>query len=191
MLPFPDRIVAIVFIIMGIGYFLMLINVVRSGGGVLGKPSIRPVFFYAGKISQFICWGFCLVKALDPSFLGMEFSLWLRWTGTVVLCIGTALLLLSFYDLGTSLKYGIPESSTQLKTKGIYRYSRHPLYLGVYLLSISSIIYFPNILNILMGLCTMSTHYMMILAEERFLAERFGKEWDDYKNRVPRFLFFH
>lgn len=184
-------IVVIVFIIMGIGYFLMLINIMRTGEGVWGKPSIHPLLFYSGKISQFICWGFLLVKSLNPSFLGMEFPLWLRWPGTVILCIGTVVLLLSFYDLGTSLKYGIPESSTQLKTKGLYRYTRHPLYLGVYLLSISSIIYFPNFLNILMGLCTMSTHYMMILAEEKFLAERFTKEWNDYKRRVPRFLFFH
>jgi protein-S-isoprenylcysteine O-methyltransferase Ste14 len=97
-------------------------------------------------------------------------------------------LLLSFYELGASLRYGIPEKDTQLKTTGLYHFSRHPLYLGGLLVTISCIIFFPNPLNIIIGLYCITTHYIMILAEEKYLTKRFGAEWEIYKNRVRRII---
>ena len=188
MLPLPNLIVAIVFIIMGLGFLAMTLRIVKTEDSIVGKPSIHPFLFYSGKVTMFLSWGPELVKAIDPSFFGPEAPLWMRWAGTVVLCAGTLVLLLSFFNLCASLKYGLPDSSTQLKTSGLYRYSRHPLYLGVFLLTFSSMIYFPNIINILIGAWCISTHYMMIIAEERFLADRFGLEWEFYKKKVRRFL---
>ena len=141
MLLLPNLIVAITFIIMGLGFLAMTVRIIKTKDGIIGKPSIHPFLFYSGKITMFLSWGPELIKAIIPSFLGPEAPLWMRWPGTVVLCIGTLVLLLSFFDLGSSLKYGLPDSSTQLKTSGLYRYSRHPLYLGVFLLTLSSMIY--------------------------------------------------
>jgi protein-S-isoprenylcysteine O-methyltransferase Ste14 len=90
--------------------------------------------------------------------------------------------------LGSSLRYGLPEKDTQLKTYGLYRFSRHPLYLGVFMITLSCIIFFPNIVNIFLGLYCIATHYLMISGEEKYLAEKFGVEWDVYKNKVRRFL---
>jgi protein-S-isoprenylcysteine O-methyltransferase Ste14 len=188
MLPFPNFIVAVVFIIMGIGFLLMLFHVSQTEEGIWGRPSIQPFLFYSGKISQFVSWGLFLVKALVPGFLGSEAPSGMMWAGTILLCLGTLVLLISFYYLGSSLKYGIPESPTTLKTSGLYRFSRNPLYLGVYILTIASMVYFPHILNIAVSLYCLTTCYLMILAEERFLAGRFGKEWDDYTRQVRRFL---
>ena len=188
MLPLPDFIVAITFIIMGLGFLAMVLRVRKTEGGILGKPSIHPFLFYSGKITMFLSWGPELIKAIDPSFGGTIVPVWMAWLGAGILVTGTAVLLLSFFDLGSSLKYGLPESSTKLKTSGLYRYSRHPLYMGVFLLTVSSMIYFPHPLNLLIGLYCMATHYMMILAEEKFLAQQFGKEWEEYKKKIRRYL---
>jgi len=184
----PNLIVVFAFIVMGIGFLALLLRTVKTREGILGKPSINPFLFYTGKLTMFLCWGPELIKAIDPSFGGTMAPIWMSWLGAILTCIGTAVLLLSFFNLGSSLKYGLPESSTRLITTGIYRYSRNPLYLGVYLLTFSSLIYFPNIINIFIGLYCLTTHYMMILAEEKFLAQQFGAEWESYKKRVRRFL---
>ena len=186
--PIPYLIVIYAFIVMGVGFFFTLFKRIRKDGGVWGNPSIHPFLFYSGKITIFICWGLALLKAIIPTFGWMDVPLWMSWIGAFLLCIGTVLLLLSFYDLGASLRYGLPENETELKTSGLYRYSRHPLYLCVFIITLSSMIFFPDIMNLCIGLYCIAIHTLMISAEEKFLAERFGMEWDVYKKKVRRLL---
>lgn len=186
--PVPNLIAVYAFIVMGVGYIITIFRILGKESGLWGNPSINPFLFYSGKITMFICWGLSLLRAIFPSFGWVDVPLWMSWVGAFMLCVATVVLLLSFYGLGSSLRYGLPEKDTQLKTSGLYRFSRHPLYMGVFLVTLSSIIFFPNILNIFIGLFCIATHYLMILGEEQFLAERFGIEWEVYKNKVRRFL---
>jgi protein-S-isoprenylcysteine O-methyltransferase Ste14 len=188
MLPLPHLIAVYAFIVMGIGFIFAIGKILISESGLWGNPSINPFLFYSGKITMFICWGLSLLKAIFPSFGWVDVPIWMSWLGACMLCVGTVVLLLSFYGLGSSLRYGLPEKDTQLKTSGLYRFSRHPMYLGVFLVTLSSIIFFPNILNIFIGLYCIALHYLMILGEEKFLGEKFGSEWEAYKNMVRRFL---
>jgi protein-S-isoprenylcysteine O-methyltransferase Ste14 len=184
----PDLIATYAFIVMGIGYTITIIRLIIREGSLWGNPSINPFLFYSGKITMFICWGLALMKAIFPSFGWVDVPLWMSWLGACMLCIATVVLLLSFYGLGSSLRYGLPEKDTELKTSGLYRFSRHPMYLGVFMVTLSSIIFFPNILNIFIGLYCITMHCLMISGEEKFLAEKFGNEWEVYKNKVRRFL---
>ena len=187
MLPFPNLVFVTVFAVMGFGFSVAVLKISARGESLWGKPSINPLFFYAGKISMFIAWGFSLVKGIFPGFW-LDVPLWMSWTGAGLLCAGTVVLLLSFYDLGASLKYGLPETDTKLKTTGVYRFTRHPLYMGVFLVTLASILFFPSIPTILAGVVCYTTHYAMILAEERFLAQRFGNDWKAYVKKVRRFI---
>ncbi|MDP1623392.1 MAG: isoprenylcysteine carboxylmethyltransferase family protein [Bacteroidales bacterium] len=188
MLPIPNLIVIYTFIVMGVGFAIAIYRVIKQEGSLWGDPSINPFLFYSGKVTMFICWGLTLLKAIFPDFGGVVVPLWISWPGACLLCIGTVVLLLSFYGLGPSLRYGLPEKETRLKTSGLYRFSRHPLYMGVFLVTFSCMIFFPNILNISVGLYCIAMQYLMIAGEEKFLAERFGTEWEVYKNKVRRFL---
>ena len=176
--PLPYLIAVYVFIVMGIGFVITIARIFIRGDRLWGSPSI----------TMFICWGLSLAKAIFPSFGWMDVPLWMSWMGAFMLCIATVVLLLSFYGLGSSLRYGLPEKDTQLKTSGLYRFSRHPMYLGVFLVTLSCIIFFPDILNILIGLYCIVMHYLMIRGEEKFLHEKFGMEWEVYKNKVRRYL---
>jgi protein-S-isoprenylcysteine O-methyltransferase Ste14 len=186
--PIPNFIVIYAFIVMGIGFTITIIRLILREGSLCGNPSINPFLFYSGKITMFICWGLSLIRAIFPSFGWVNVPFWMSWLGACMLCIGTVILLLSFYGLGSSLRYGLPEKDTQLKTSGMYRFSRHPLYLGVFMITLSCVIFFTNILNIFIGVYCIATHCLMISSEEKFLAERFGNEWEVYKNKVRRFL---
>jgi len=186
--PVPYLIAIYAFIVMGIGFFLTISKILIKEGNLWGSPSINPFLFYSGKITMFISWALALVKAIFPDFGWIGVPLWMSWAGALLLCVGTVVLLLSFYGLGPSLKYGLPGKETRLKTSGLYRFSRHPLYLGVFLVTFSSILFFPCVGNIIIGAYCIATHYMMILGEEKFLSERFGDEWIAYKKQVRRFL---
>lgn len=186
--PLPNLIAIYAFIVMGAGYIITIFKVLNKDDGLWGKPSINPFLFYSGKITMFICWGLSLLKAIFPSFGWVDVPEWISWAGACMLCVATLVLLLSFYGLGSSLRYGLPGKETQLKTTGLYRFSRNPMYLGVFLVTLSSIIFFPNILNIIIGLYCIVMHYLMILGEEKFLDQRFGAEWISYKSKVRRFL---
>ena len=137
---------------------------------------------------MYICWGLGLTRAIFPEFGWIAVPLWMSWLGAILFSISSLVLLFTFYDLGTSLKYGLPDKDTRLVTKGLYRFSRHPLYLGVFMVSLSSVIFFPHILNVLVAGYCITTHYFMIIKEEKFLEKRFGHEWENYKNKVRRFL---
>ena len=188
MLPTPNLIVVTAFTGMGIGFIPSVIRSVGRSLSLWGKPSIQPVLFYLAKISMFLCWAFLLAGAILPAIGSEQVPSWMLWTGALLFSAGASILVIAINNLGSSLRYGLPEEGTMLMTTGIYRFSRHPLYLGVFITMISSSLFYPQTLNIFMAAICISLHYPIILAEERFLAGRFGGEWESYKSRVRRFL---
>jgi len=160
----------------------------KNTDNFLGKPTIDKWLFYTSKLSMVITWIFLLTKAIDPGIGLLRVPEVLSWVAaglTVVACI---ILILAFAGLGISLKVGIPEGDSQLKTKGIYRLSRNPIYLGGIILVIASLIYFPNQVNLVFAVYAIFIHHRIILGEERFLSARFGQEWEEYSSHVRRYL---
>ena len=41
---------------------------------------------------------------------------------------------------------------------------------------------------LLLGIVSIAVHHHTVLAEEKFLEERFGRAYLDYKNKTPRYL---
>jgi protein-S-isoprenylcysteine O-methyltransferase Ste14 len=154
----------------------------------LGKPTIDNVYFYSGKLGIFSSWTLFMLKAIFPKIGYIDVPPFLSWAGTILMCIGSLIMIISFYGLGTSLKVGIPDEDTILKTKGIYRFSRNPLYFGVFLITIASCLYFPDLLNIALSLYGIIMHHKITLGEEKFLENRFGDNWKTYKSSVRRYI---
>ena len=79
---------------------------------------------------------------------------------------------------------------SRLVVVGLYRYSRNPMYVSVGLILIGWAISFASL-----GLCgyalavVATFHLRVILAEEPWLARTFGDAWEQYRSRVPRWLF--
>ncbi len=178
------------FTFLGIGLILTIIFAPQrnKGIGLMGQPTIEPFLFYTGKFSLFFSWGFFLVKAIFPGIKTIFSGLILSWAGATLVVLAAIVMLFAFVNLGASLRVGLPAEETSLKTKGIYRLSRNPIYLGVFMINIGSILFFPNYFNLLFSLYGMVVHHRIIKGEEKFLAGRFGKEWEDYTKRVRRYL---
>jgi protein-S-isoprenylcysteine O-methyltransferase Ste14/pimeloyl-ACP methyl ester carboxylesterase len=77
-----------------------------------------------------------------------------------------------------------------LVSSGPYRHSRNPMYVGVGLLLWGWAIAFGSWALVFYALIVMAAfHIRVLLNEEPYLARTHGRRWDDYRSRVPRWLF--
>lgn len=84
---------------------------------------------------------------------------------------------------------GIAEDDkTQIVTKGIYKISRNPAFLGFDFMYIGILLAFANALCLVVTLLTMLLLHFQILEEERFLIKAFGQDYTEYKQNTGRYL---
>ena len=77
-----------------------------------------------------------------------------------------------------------------LVVSGPYRYSRNPMYVGVSLVLWGWAIAFGSWALVLYALIVMvAFHVRVLVNEEPYLARTHGRRWDDYRARVPRWIF--
>jgi protein-S-isoprenylcysteine O-methyltransferase Ste14 len=176
------------FTVMGIClvYFGMILT--KKGFRPMGRPTIQPFYFYTGKVALFASWAFLIINAILV-MAGKSASFILYPIPAAFLSsVGSVLLIIAFRDLGDSLRVGLPGEATTLKTRGIYRFSRNPIYTGVDLIAIASVLFVPWIMNIVFAIIGIVVHHAIILSEEKFLEGRFGEDWSNYKRKTRRYF---
>lgn len=115
---------------------------------------------------------------------------WMIGLGLSLLAIGT---LVRFHVSGRSPRgtstRGKTIGAAELVTCGCYAYSRNPLYVANALIwfGFASLTGIPLLL-IPVLLILVLQYYAIVLAEEEYLREKFGEEFDTYCRSVPRFL---
>ena len=93
----------------------------------------------------------------------------------------------SFWRVRTSPLPVMP--SKGLATTGPYRLIRNPMYVSVAFLHAGLALWFQIIWAlVLLPVAIAIVHYCVIPPEEKYLERRFGKEYLDYKARVPRWF---
>jgi protein-S-isoprenylcysteine O-methyltransferase Ste14 len=153
----------------------------------IGKSPIFVPALIVGKVTMASCWLFFLVKTQDVAAM-LYNSVITEVIGVVVFVIGLALVVLSFVYLGQSVSIGLPEEKTELKTNGVYRISRNPLYVGAFLMCAGSCLFAIHLVNFVLFAITFGVHHQIVRKEEQFLEKRFGQRWLEYKARVPRYV---
>ena len=81
------------------------------------------------------------------------------------------------------------QPASALVTTGIYRFTRNPMYLSLASLTLAGAIFLDSwwVVITLPGVLTIVDR-LVISREERYLAARFGAEYDDYRGNVRRWL---
>ncbi len=155
---------------------------------VLGKPTLNPVLFYSGKIAGYIVWTILLLSLTDITILSKK-VIWhsdiIAW---ILLITGLLFSILSLFSLGKSTRFGLPTEKTVLKTRGLYKISRNPIYFGFNLITLSSIIYFINPIILVPGIYSIVVYHLIIIGEEKFLEKAFGEAYLEYKKKVRRYI---
>ena len=117
-----------------------------------------------------------------PLFMRMELDYsWQFWVGAVLYVLGIALLTASVIAFANPDEHG-------LATGGVYRFSRHPMYISYFLtfLGITALTKSPILLSLTL-VNQLSVHWV-ILAEERMCANEFGEDYEQYERRVRRYI---
>jgi protein-S-isoprenylcysteine O-methyltransferase Ste14 len=102
--------------------------------------------------------------------------------------VGLLFTVISLVNLGKSTRLGLPSDDTKLKTNGIYKISRNPMYVGFDLITIASIVFTLHWLVIILGIYSLITYHLIIKGEEVFMIKRFSNEYEKYQLKVRRYL---
>jgi protein-S-isoprenylcysteine O-methyltransferase Ste14 len=73
-------------------------------------------------------------------------------------------------------------------TKGLYRYSRHPMYVTLPLVVIGTGIASASWLFLVLSVVLVITHFYNAITEERECLEVYGDAYRQYMNRTPRWI---
>ena len=127
-----------------------------------------------------------LIVGGRPTELGL-----MTLVSTLLFVLGAAIYLWCVWDFATFGR-GTPapiDAPKKLVVRGLYQYSRNPMYLGVLILILAWAASFKAIiLLVYMLIVGLAFHTFVILYEEPHLRKLFGESYFNYCTRVPRWL---
>lgn len=117
----------------------------------------------------------------------------LVWAATVkglcLVIVGTGGMVVAQRNLGQSWRIGIDEGARPgLITTGFYRYSRNPIFVGMFLTLIGLTLLLPTLLSVVMLAGAAACVRSQVIEEERYLRTAYGPDYEAYAHRVGRFL---
>ena len=144
---------------------------------------LPPIYFLAGIIVMI------LLHSIVPIGRWLHYP-W-RWFGIILMFAGLLLSIGSatlFRRLGTN---PIPGTRANLiVTRGAFRYTRNPMYLGLMIILIGTSILLATFSPlIVIPIVFLILHSQFVLREEKWMEEWFGESYLEYKRKTPRWLF--
>jgi len=119
--------------------------------------------------------------AIYSIFLPLKLdTVWL-YTGIPVCFIGGILMLIAYISITDT-------PSDKPTTRGAYHISRHPLYVGQFLIYAGMGLACASWVLLLFAIAWMLLWQIAISAEERDLVEKYGEYYREYMNRTPRWI---
>jgi protein-S-isoprenylcysteine O-methyltransferase Ste14 len=107
--------------------------------------------------------------------VGLFLALWARWA------------LGAMYGVSTGSSAPLQERH-RLIQGGPYAFSRHPMYLGYWLVMLGVLLTYRTWTPLLLLIMTIPSFHRRARREEISLGEIFGEEWQTYVKHVPMFL---
>ena len=153
-----------------------------------GEPPISKPLFVSSKYAIVVVWGGMVIQVWggNLSFFRIPGSLLVASLGLWTL--GFGLLFTGRSGLGESFRIGSAKEHTGLRQTGLYRISRNPMYVGVYLTLFAAVLRTLNPILLLLAAYVIVIHHRIVLAEEGHLEHVFGEEYRTYSSRVRRYL---
>jgi len=97
--------------------------------------------------------------------------------------------LIAFRRAKTTINPVQIDQASHVVTSGIYRVTRNPMYVGLTALLTMWAVQLAAPWTLLGPVFFgVFTHWFQILPEERIMSAKFGKEYDDYRKRVRRWI---
>jgi protein-S-isoprenylcysteine O-methyltransferase Ste14 len=115
---------------------------------------------------------------------------WLRLIGLLILAAGLFIRWTAILNLGSAFSANVAiRDSQRVRTTGLYRFVRHPSYLGLVLIFLAVGIYSRNWISLAIALVPPTTALLYrIRVEEATLREAFGDEYIAYSRTTKRLV---
>jgi protein-S-isoprenylcysteine O-methyltransferase Ste14 len=131
-----------------------------------------------GLLTHAIIWPLTVIYSI---FLPLKIgTVWL-YVGLPIFALALVMTLLTNYNY-----VGTPPGEPV--TRGLYRVSRHPIYLSGFVLFIGIGVASASWVIMLCGVLWVVLWNIAVPAEERFLLEKYGNAYHEYMNRTPRWI---
>ena len=164
-------------------FILQMLAVALFGKGVWERSSLPSDFSKskreakAGIIGNAIWFLATVYSVFLPLQLGTNWF----YAGLTIFIVGLMILTIATAYFATA-PVGKPV------IRGIYRFSRHPMYLSLFIIYIGTSIATVSWLFFLLGIANYIWIRTESLVEERYCLERYGNKYRKYMNKTPRWI---
>lgn len=162
---------------------------------VLDADAIQRVSQAAFRLSFAVLLGLFALRAIWPLLerfagpLAWAHSPVVQLSGLVVMAGGVIFAAVAQYQMGRAWRIGVPEQDpSHLTTRGLFRFSRNPVFLGMAAIFLGALLIAPNALTLASFGLAMFTMSIQIRLEEIHLSSRLGSAYDAYRARVRRWI---
>ncbi len=178
-----------------ISVLLLGYQLFRNGQGIMGKPSVTPWLFILSKLTVAVLFAVLMAACISPGFflkipwlIQTEIPAVQQLMALIFLLAGNLFLIPAFYTLSIFTRAGLPTSPHVLRTDGVYRISRNPMYVSFWFFFVACFLLVPSLLLALLIFFCLIVHHFIILNEEKFLENSFGDQYLSYKSQVARYI---
>jgi len=121
------------------------------------------------------------VAAIYSIFLPLKIGTAWLYAGLLIFALSMVITVMTSISFATT-PLGEPV------TRGVYRISRHPIYLSAFLLYVGIGIACASWVLLLLAVAWIVLWHIVVPAEERFLLEKYGDAYRKYMDRTPRWI---
>ncbi len=165
-------------------FILPMIIISILGSKILGKRGAEEVSSLTKRVKTANSLYFLILVLLYAYsiFLPLELNTVWFYAGVLIYLLGVLVVILSLLSFHTT-------PADKLVTKGVYRISRNPGYVGDFLVNTSVGIACLSWVFLLVAIdFFLLLRYYVVVVEEPFLIEKYGDTYKEYMNRTPRWI---
>lgn len=133
------------------------------------------------KYAYYMCQLATILLLIVPFFLKIKWHSTSLFFGGIIYLVGIILVFFSTINFAAS-------QQKRMRTEGLYRFSRNPMYVGYFFFFLGCVLLTVSILLFICLACFQISSHWIILSEERWCKEQFGGDYLVYQKKVRRYF---
>ena len=166
----------LVFLIVRFGLLLIIKReAIQRAGYFAPIQKSEQIAYYIYQISNIVLFIFMIISTIKIDY-SLKFYL-----GLILFIVGIILCAISLVCFAFPNGYG-------LNINGIYKFSRNPIYVAYFVCFLGSSLLIQSLIMFVTVIIFQISAHWIIVSEERWCIEKFGKSYEDYMKKVRRYF---
>ena len=142
-------------------------------------PDMKPSYAY--KVAGYVSMPLWLLTTAYSIFLPLHLGTIWFYIGLTIFLLGLVIATVATFNFAAT-------PMNEAVTRGVYRYSRHPIYVALFLIYLSVGIASASWVFLLVSFLWALLLSFSVTDEERYCLDKYGVAYHDYLNRTPRWI---